>query len=135
MDRDAHDWRELAVDPRRDRFPRRGERQGVDRERARRASEHVARKLVEHDDQRERGERGGLPAFALAARSALPDGEKAAADFRVERLRLLEPQLARPAALARMRRTEPEIQHLDAGWSGQLASPRLARGINIVGLR
>src|SRR5258706_7341256 len=135
MDRDAHDWRELAVDPRRDRFPRRGERQGVDRERARRAAEHVARELVEHDDQREGCERGGLPAFALAARSALPDSEKAAADFRVERLRLLEPQLARPAALARIRRTEPEVEHLDEVWRGQLQSRRLARVINIAGLR
>src|SRR5439155_10754566 len=96
-----------------DRFPRRGERQGVARERARRAAEHVARKLVEHDDQRKRSERGRLPAFALAARSALPGSEKPAADFRVERFRLLEPQFARPAPLARTRRTEPEIEHFD----------------------
>src|ERR1041384_3486266 len=135
VDKGALNRREQAVKLPRDRSSRRGERQGIARKRARRAAEHVARKLVEHDDQRERSERSGLPAFALAARSTLPGSEKAAADLRVERFRFLEPQFARPAALARTRCTEPEIEHLDEVRGGQLQSRRLARVINIAGLR
>jgi len=100
-----------------------------------RAAEHVARKLVEGHDKCERCERGRLPRSELAVGRPFPGGEKAAADFRVKRFRLLEPQFARLPALTRIRRAEPEIEHLGEVWRGQLQSRRLARVINIAGLR
>ena len=96
-----------------DHVSRRGEGQGIARERPFRAAEHIARKLVERHDKGERCEGGRLPRSEIAARRPLPNGEKAAADLRVERFRLLEPRFARPTALPRIRRAEPEIEHLD----------------------
>ena len=49
------------------------------------AAEHVARKLVEQDEQRERAFRRLLPGGELAGRRGFVDGEKAPADFVVER--------------------------------------------------
>src|SRR2546421_1223182 len=130
IDKSALDWREQPIELPRDRFPACGERHRIAREGARRAAEHVARKLVERHDEGERCERRRLPPCELAARRPLPGREKAAADFRVERFRLLEPQFARPAALTRIRRAEPEIEHLDKV-ENQLQRRRLAKAISI----
>jgi len=134
IDESALDRCEQPIELPRDRFPACGECQGIAREGARRAAEHVARKLVERHDEGERCEGRCLPRSELAARRPLPGREKTAADFRVERFRLLEPQFARPAAFTRTRRTEPEIQYLDEVWRGQLQRRRLAKAINIAGL-
>jgi hypothetical protein len=77
-----------------------------------------------------------LPGSELAARRPFPGGEKAAADFGVERFRLLEPRFARPAALTRIRRAEPEIEYFDEIRRGnQVQRRKLARSISIAGLR
>src|SRR5439155_14173909 len=107
------DRRQQLVEFHGDHASRCGERQGIACERARRAAEHVARKLVEGHDEGERCERGRLPPPELASRRPFPGREKAAADFRVERFRFPEPRFARPTALTRIRRAEPEIEHLD----------------------
>ena len=107
----ALDGRQQPVELPRDHAARRGERRGIARKRPRRAAKHVARELIEHDDERERSERRLPPALELSARGPLPGGKEPAVDFRIEDLRLPEPGLARPAALGRIRRAEPKIEN------------------------
>jgi len=95
-----------------ERAPRHRERPGIARECARGAAEHVARELVEDDDQRERGERRRPPSIELALLRLLPQRKKAPADLGAEGRRLPEPRLAHESALRRIRGAEPEIEDL-----------------------
>src|SRR5215467_6524517 len=71
---------------------------------ARVAAEHVARELVEHDDERERTLRRLLPGRKLAVAAGVPEARKARRDIGVEGCVLLEPLVGAGRA--------PERQHL-----------------------
>src|SRR5262249_33807977 len=58
---------------------------------ARAAAKHVARELIEHDQQRERARRRLLPGAETAGGGSLIDRQKALADRGVERIVLDEP--------------------------------------------
>jgi hypothetical protein len=103
---------ERRVEPARSHPARDRERQRIGRERAGRAAEHVARKLVERDDERERGERPFRPGVELSAGRVLVGLQEPVADERVEVGGLLEPALPVPPELGRVGRAEPERQHL-----------------------
>jgi len=83
-----------------DQARRGGERRRIADEGSRRPAKHVARELVEHDDQRKCGERCGPPPLELPTHRLLPQREKAPADLGVEGIGLAEPDLARAPALA-----------------------------------
>ena len=83
---------------------RRRARERVGREGAGAAAEHVARELVEHDDQREAAPRRLQPVGQAAGGGAPVQGQKPREDFRVESLVFGEPVLA--LAL------EPELEDL-----------------------
>src|SRR5215470_10811124 len=71
---------------------------------ARVAAEHVARELVEHDDERERTLRRLLPGRKLAVAAGLPEAKKAPRELGVEGRVLLEPLVGAGRA--------PECEHL-----------------------
>src|SRR5262249_9032320 len=71
---------------------------------ARVAAEHVARELVEHDDERERTLRRLLPGRELAVAAGLPEAKKAPRELGVEGRVLLEPLVGAGRA--------PECEHL-----------------------
>jgi len=87
-------------------FLRRGERMRVGRKGVRAAAKHVARKLVEQQDQCEAFARCIDPWRESALRRLVVDGKERVADLRVEFGRLCEP--ARVAIVA----AEPEGEHL-----------------------
>src|SRR5262249_43872629 len=71
---------------------------------ARGAAEHIARELVEHDDERERTLRRLLPRRELAVAAGLPEARKARRDLGVEGRVLLKPLVGAGRA--------PECEHL-----------------------
>jgi hypothetical protein len=81
------------------------------------AAEHVARELVEHDEERERTLRRLPPVRELAVAAGLPEARKARRDLGVEGRVLLEPLVGPGRA--------PECKHLhrpdDFGGAGALA--------------
>src|SRR5690349_20286606 len=79
---------------------RRFKRERVGREGARRAAKHVARKLIEHHDQREAALGGVFQMRKLAGGRVAVQLEKAAAHLAVECFVLDEPTLVRFSALA-----------------------------------
>jgi hypothetical protein len=87
----AFDLRNLPVEAARERMTghRAGGRVGVVH--ARPSAEHVARELVEQDDERQRAFRRGFPLRELALGSGTPELDKARGDLGVEGRVLLEP--------------------------------------------
>src|SRR2546423_274881 len=91
-------------------------------------AKHVARKLVERDDERERAFRGLLPVRQLTRAGGVPEREKAPPDVEIEVRALLEPFVGSGRA--------PECEHVgraDRGCAGRGAaghrrsSPELIR--------
>ena len=103
------DGQQATVEALRHRMLRGRERERVCGERARRAAEHVARELVEHDDPREAVARP-YDSQSLRRASCFVERQETAANLGVERGILLEPALVRLAALGAI--AEPETQDL-----------------------
>src|SRR5712691_4320123 len=87
----ALDMRDLSVEPASDGAIGDGAGNPVGRVGAPVAAEHVARELVEHDDERERTLRRLLPGRELAVATGLPEARKARRDLGVEDRVLLVP--------------------------------------------
>ena len=85
------DMRDLSVEPASDGAIGDGAGDTVGLVGAPVAAEHVARELVEHDDERERTLRRLLPGRELAVAAGLPQARKALRDLGVEGRVLLEP--------------------------------------------
>jgi hypothetical protein len=100
----ALDMRDLSVEPATDGAIGDGAGNTVGLVGAPVAAEHVARELVEHDDERERTLRRLLPGRELAVAAGLPEARKARRDLGVEGRVFLEP-------LVRASGT-PECEHL-----------------------
>src|SRR5215813_8568406 len=82
------------------------------------AAKHVARELVEHDDERERTLGRLLPGRERAVAAGLPEARKAQRDLGVEGRVLLEPLVGSGRA--------PECEHLH--WSDRLGSAGAGAG-------
>jgi hypothetical protein len=90
----------------------------VSRVRAPVIAKHVARKLVEHDDTRERAFGRLFPVHQFARANGVPEREKAPPDFEIEGLALLEPFIGSGCA--------PECKHVS--WAGRGFVKRGAAG-------
>src|SRR5262249_42171578 len=96
--------RHLLVEPAREGARRNSTRQGIVLVGAGVAAEHVARELVEYDDERERPLRRLLPCRQRARDGGVPDREEPYRDLGIERRILLEP-FVRPGGA-------PECEHV-----------------------
>ncbi|MGF6740475.1 hypothetical protein OKW47_004221 [Paraburkholderia atlantica] len=97
------------------------QRLAVGRKGARRPAMAVARKLVQHDHERQRAQRRGLPCVELTRVRRIDQVAETVAQHRIDGVIALEPELALRAVLRRARCAEPAVENV--------ARPRLERRI------